>query len=132
MESVDAMTFPSALSIEPGLFAAREPGMSAPGFVFSAWSGSDGGRVSSGAAASGGFEESWYSSGMEVYGVRAVVSSTWNGTRLLSPFLFLWLIHHGFFIGLPVYDFGEEGWILYEPILHKRICAVFFFQRNAD
>lgn len=81
MKSVDAMTFPSAVSIEPGAFAARGPEMSAPGFVFSAWSGSDGGRVSSGAAASGErFEESWYSLGKEGDGVRAVLLSSWNGT----------------------------------------------------
>lgn len=35
--------------------------MSTPGVVFSAWSKSDGGGVSSEAVVSGGFEESWYS-----------------------------------------------------------------------
>ncbi len=80
MKSVDARPFPnSAVSIEPGSFAARGPELSAPGFVFSAWFGSDGGRVSSGAPASGGFEESWYSSGKEGDGVRAAVFS-WSGT----------------------------------------------------
>lgn len=28
-------------------------------------------------------------------------------------------------MGLPVYDFGEEGWIFVEARLHKRICTVF-------
>lgn len=78
MKSVDATTFSSAVSIEPGVFAARRLEMSAPGLVFSAWSGSDGGRVSSGAAASGGPEESWYP-GKEGDSVRAVVSS-WSRT----------------------------------------------------
>lgn len=106
MKSVDATTFPSAVSVEPGAFAARGSEMPTPGFVFSAWSKSDGGRVSSGAAVSVGFEESCYS-GKESDGMRTVVSS-WSGTWLMSP-LFFALIHHGFFIGSPLCRFGEEG-----------------------